>query len=391
MHLQQTADALLLVLRGVGHVGTGVKGTGVDAQVGQLTHERVGHDLERQGAERGLRVGRTLVLLVGAGDGALDGGNVDGSRQVVDDGVEQLLDAFVLVGGPHEHGIDLAGDDALAQSGLQLLDGDFLLHEDLLHELVVAVGGSLDQLLVSQLGLVGELCGDGIHGLGVGHALVVGLEVPSGHGDQVDDAPEVVLGAHGQLSGDGVGMQAILHGLDSMLEVCADAVVLVDERDARHAVVLGLTPHGLGLRLHACNGVEDGDGAVEDAQGALDLGGEVHVAGRVDDLEAVRLVVLLPEARGGGSGDGHAALLLLDHPVHGSGAVVHLADLVRLARVVQDTLGSGGLTGIDVGHDAEVTREFQIISFSHVSSRPRSDSARTHGWTRPSCTGPRAS
>ena len=28
VHLQQTADALLLVLRGVGHVGTGFKGTG---------------------------------------------------------------------------------------------------------------------------------------------------------------------------------------------------------------------------------------------------------------------------------------------------------------------------------------------------------------------------
>ena len=55
-----------------------------------------------------------------------------------------------------------------------------------------------------------------------------------------------------------------------------------------HAVALGLTPHGLGLRLHASNGVEHSHGAVEDAQGALDLGGEVNVAGGVDDLEAVR-------------------------------------------------------------------------------------------------------
>ena len=154
------------------------------------------------------------------------------------------------------------------------------------------------------------------------------------------------------------------------LEVSANAVVLVDERDARHAVALGLTPHGLGLRLHAGNGVEHGDGAVENAQGALDLGGEVHVAGRVDDLEAVRLVVLLPEARGGGSGDGHAALLLLNHPVHRRGAVVHLADLVGLARVVQDALGSSGLTGIDVGHDAEVTGELQVVSLSHVPFTP---------------------
>ncbi len=86
--------------------------------------------------------------------------------------------------------------NALAQSSLELLDGEVLLHEDLLHELVVKAGSSVEELLVLGGSDVGELCGDGVHRLGVGHALLVGLEVPSGHGDQVDDAPEVVLGAH---------------------------------------------------------------------------------------------------------------------------------------------------------------------------------------------------
>ena len=176
-----------------------------------------------------------------------------------------------------------------------------------------------------------------------------------------------------------------------MEEVGADAVVLVDEGDAGNAVALRLTPNSLGLRLNAGNGVEHGYGAVENAQGALNLGGEVHVARGVDNLEAVGLVVLLPEAGGSSSGDGHAALLLLHHPVHRRGAIMHLADLVGLASVVKDSLGSGRLTGIDVGHDAEVTGELQIVSLSHVPSRPRSGSARTHGWTRPSCRGPHAS
>ena len=103
------------------------------------------------------------------------------------------------------------------------------------------------------------------------------------------------------------------------------------------------------------------DGAVEHAQGALDLGREVNVAGRVDDLEAVLLAVVgtagvLPEARGGGGRDGHAALLLLHHPVHRRGAVVHLADLVGFARVVEDALGRRRLARVDVGHDADVAR-----------------------------------
>ena len=49
------------------------------------------------------------------------------------------------------------------------------------------------------------------------------------------------------------------------------AVVLVDVGDARHAVMVGLAPHRLGLGLHARNRIEHRHGAVEDAQAALDL------------------------------------------------------------------------------------------------------------------------
>ena len=91
-----------------------------------------------------------------------------------------------------------------------------------------------------KLSVLFELGGDLVHGLRVGHALIVGLEVPCGHGDKVDDAPEVVLGAHRELCRDGLGTQAIFHGLNRMEEVGADAVVLVDEGDAGNAVALRL-------------------------------------------------------------------------------------------------------------------------------------------------------
>ena len=42
--------------------------------------------------------------------------------------------------------------------------------------------------------------------------------------------------------------------------------------------MVGLTPDRLRLRLHAGDGIEDDDAAVEDAQAALDLDGEVDVA-----------------------------------------------------------------------------------------------------------------
>jgi len=62
---------------------------------------------------------------------------------------------------------------------------------------------------------------------------------------------------------------------DGALEVGADAVHLVDERDARHLVVVGLAPDGLGLRLDTGDGVEHRHRAVEHAEAPLDLGGEV--------------------------------------------------------------------------------------------------------------------
>ena len=371
VHLEDAAEALALAVGGVHHVGAGVNVTGVHAEEGELTHVGVGHDLEGERGEGLVVIGLAHVLLAGVGVGAVHGRDVKRAREVIDDGVEELLHTLVLVRRAHENGVELVGEHAGADGVLELLDGDLLLLEDHLHELVVVVGGGVKELLALLGSNLLELSGDGIHGLGIGHALVVGLEVPRGHGDEVDDAPEVILGAHRDLDGHGVGVEAILHGVDGMPEVGTHAVELVDEGDARDVVVAGLAPHGLGLGLHAGNGVEHGNSTVENAQRTLDLGREVHVAGGVDDLEAVLLAIgltagVLPKAGGGCSGDGHAALLLLDHPVHGGSALVNLADLVRLARVVQDALGRGGLAGIDVGHDADVAGFGKLVlSLSH--------------------------
>ena len=48
-------------------------------------------------------------------------------------------------------------------------------------------------------------------------------------------------------------------------------------------------------------------------------------------------------------------------------AVVHFADLVRLAGVIQDPLGRRGLARVDVGHDAEVAVVFDFMRAGHRS------------------------
>ncbi len=139
-------------------------------------------------------------------------------------------------------------------------------------------------------------------GLGDGRAQVLGLVVQGLHRDQVDQALELAHrplgpGADGDLHGDRVALeQPFLDLLVDPLELGADAVHLVDEADPGDAVLGRLPPDRLALRLDPLDGREHDDGAVQDPQRALDLGGEVDVPGRVDDVDRDRLALRRPSS-----------------------------------------------------------------------------------------------
>ena len=209
------------------------------------------------------------------------------------------------------------------------------------------MGDLLEQVLAALGGLVGELLGD-VDDVDLDPELV--LVEDRLHGDEVDDAAELGLGADRKLDRDRVRAEAVDHRLDALVEVRADAVHLVDVGDARDRVLVGLAPHRLGLRLDAGDRVEERDRAVEHAQRALDLDGEVDVARRVDDVDPVAL----PLGGGGRGRDRDAALLLLLHPVHRGGALVNLTHLVGASGVIEDALRRRRLTGVDVRHDPDV-------------------------------------
>ena len=81
--------------------------------------------------------------------------------------------------------------------------------------------------------------------------------------------------------------------------------------------------------------------------------------------------------------------------VHEGTTVMDLADLMRLAGVVEDALGRGGLAGIDVRHDADVAVTFEGRGAGHgvLGSRfsATSGNGRRPGWPRPCGGCPRAS
>src|SRR4051794_36562011 len=349
VHLVDLADPLLAVLGAVEHRGTGGEPAGVHADVGELAEVLVGLDLEGQRRERLALVGVPDDLRLAVEGGALDRLDVQRAGQVVGHGVEQRLDALVLERRAGEHRVDLSCDGRPADGGLQGLDGDLLATEVGLHDGVVGLGDGLQQLLAVLGRLVGELGRDLLDGVVLAH-LRLAAPGQRAHLHQVHDADEVGLGTDGQLQHERVGRQPLDHHVDAAEEVRAGAVELVDEAHAGDAVLFGLPPHLLGLRLDAGDPVVDGDRTVEYPEGPLHLDGEVDVPGGVDDVD----VVAVPGALRRGGRDGDAALLLLLHPVHRGRAVVDLTDLVVDTGVEEDALGRRGLARVDVRHDPDV-------------------------------------
>src|SRR6201999_46963 len=107
------------------------------------------------------------------------------------------------------------------------------------------------------------------------------------HLHDVDNALEIGFAADRPGDDHRAGAQTVDHHVDAALEVSASAVHLVDEADARHVILVGLTPHGFGLRLDTGNSVEHSNRTVQHAHGTLDFNGEVHMTRRVDDVDAV--------------------------------------------------------------------------------------------------------
>ena len=366
VHLQDAAHTLLGVLHGVVDSGTCLNLAGVNTEVCQLTNERVGSDLESQSSKRSVVGRRTSLLLFGLGVHTLDVLDIGRGGHVVHDSVQQLLHAAVLVGRTTDNGNQRVRNGLLADSSFQFGLGDLLALEVLLHQLFVVLSNSLDQDVAILLSLLDHILGNGLTAHVVAHVVVVDLSV---HVNQVNDTTESILLADRQLNCNAVGVQTIMQHLDAAEEVGTHGIHLVDVHHTGNLVFVSLTPNGLRLRLDTTLSGQNGHRTVQNAQGALDLNSEVHVARGVDDVDAVTVLLkcngiflglrMAPVASGGCGGDGNTTLLLLDHPVHGSAAVVNFADLVVDAGVVQNTLGSRRLTSINMGHNADISRHLK--------------------------------
>merc|ERR1719424_998110 len=86
--------------------------------------------------------------------------DIGGRRHVVDDGVEQRLDALVLEGGAGKHRHEGVAQGTLADALLEVLDRGLLALKVGHHDVVVLLDHHLEQLAAPLLRLLEVVSGD---------------------------------------------------------------------------------------------------------------------------------------------------------------------------------------------------------------------------------------
>ncbi|OPX97908.1 MAG: hypothetical protein A4E60_03146 [Syntrophorhabdus sp. PtaB.Bin047] len=345
---------------------------GIDSDVAQVADKRIRHDLEDERAHA-LFGGSPETQFLAATRPALVGRYIVRGRQVVDDGVKEGLNAFVLESTAAQNREYPAFEGPLPDGASYHIDTDFSALEVPGHNVVVDLREAFKHCLPQGMDPVHVLTRDLLAGtvkaqtvLVVPHHLLF---------DDINDAYELVTVLERYLEGKRVCPEDVTHHGRALVEVCSGPVHLVDETDAGDTVAVRLSPDGFGLRFDTFDAGKKGDRSVEDAQRPADLYGKIDMPRGVYDIDAM----VAPEAGGRGGGDGDAPFLLFFHPVHRCRAIVNFTYPVVDAGIKEDPLRRGRLARVDVRHDPHVSDP--IVHCKPVTTC----SGRMPCWPRPSC------
>ncbi len=159
----------------------------------------------------------------------------------------------------------------------------------------------------------------------------------------------------------------LLDLLGGVIDVRRRQVDLVQDRDDFQVIFDGQVGIGHRLCLHALRGIDHQERAFTGAQARADLVVEVHVSGRVDQLQLIlftadRDVLQAHRLRF----DGDAAFTLQRQLVE---ELLHLLALTDRPGDIQDAVGKRAFAVIDVSDDREVTNLFWVGRHRAASAR----------------------
>ena len=144
----------------------------------------------------------------------------------------------------------------------------------------------------------------------------------------------------------------------------AKPVNLIDEKQKGHVQAAKRLHQHARLRLHALDGGNHHHGGIEHTQRSLDLGNEIGVAGRIDEIDGS----VAERKRYDGCLDGYPALPFQIEVVGLGIAGIHAAKLGDGAGFKKQPLSEAGLAGIDMGHNAQIQGAHEASSSQNSRS-----------------------
>ena len=240
-----------------------------------------------------------------------------GDGRVLDDQVQQLLDADLLAGVREDDGDERAGLEGLDEHRRDLFRLDLLAAQVALHQGIVRLDHALDQLRVGVRHVH--------HGRAAGAVL-----------DTVDHG---ILVRRGQVGAAALRAERLLNRGDQLWEFDILGIHLVDDDHPRLMRLAGEVEELAGIGLDAGGGADDEDRRLGGGNGDDRRADEVGVSGRIDHVDPLA-VVLRMDDRGE---NGVLMLLLLVVVVADGRLVIDAPQPVDGAGRVQDGLGDRGL------------------------------------------------
>ena len=361
VHAEQASHALFAALGHIENMFAALQRARVHPEEGQLADIRVGHDLEHQRRKR-LAVGSPphqhllgVIHVV-----AFDRRNVQRRGKVIHHRIQHRLDTLVLESRAANYREDLQRDGRFADTRADFIVGNGFAFDELVHQRFIMLADGFDHVSPVFLRFFDQVFRNG-------DLVVLGTECliapdNAAHFHQVHNSQKLLFRADRNLNRYRAALQAVYDRVYGVVEIRAHAVHLINEANAGHGILVSLPPHRLRLGLHARHRVEYRYRAVQHAKTAFYFRREIDVSRCIDNVD----LNVTPFAGGGGGGDGDTALLFLLHPVHDGRALMNLPNLVGFARVIQNPLRRGGLTGIDMSCDADIPHPLERGRSSHA-------------------------
>ena len=164
------------------------------------------------------------------------------------------------------------------------------------------------------------------------------------------DAAEVLLAADRDRDRDAARRQLLLDRGERGAEVGAVAVEVVDEDDAGRLELVAAAPQPRGHDLDARDAGDGEDRALDDAQRAERVGDEARIAGGVEHVDLVALVLGVQQR----ARDRHRAPLLVLVVIRHRGAVGNRSEAGDRARLEEQRLRERRLTAPAVADERDV-------------------------------------